>query len=48
MIWGKGLAEAMQDRKVGEQIVLQNVGKRDVTVQERVKDEQGQVVGMRP
>ncbi len=48
VIWGKGLAEAMQDRKVGEQIVLQNVGKRDVTVQERVKDEQGQVVGMRP
>lgn len=48
VIWGKGLAEAMEGRKVGEQIVLQNIGKRDVTVQERVKDEQGQVVGVRP
>lgn len=48
VIWGKGLAEAMQERSAGEQIVLQNIGKRDVTVQERVRDAHGQVVGMRP
>lgn len=44
VIWGKGLAEAMQERKTGEQIVLQNIGKRDVTVQEKVRDAQGQLV----
>lgn len=43
VIWGKGLAEAMQDRRAGEQIVLQNIGKRDVTVQEKVRDAQGQL-----
>lgn len=48
VIWGKGLAEAMQERSVGEQVVLQNIGKRDVTVQERVRDAQGQVVSTRP
>lgn len=48
VIWGKGLAEAMQERSTGEQIVLQNVGKRDVTVHERVRDAQGQVIGSRP
>ena len=48
VIWGKGLAEAMQERSSGEQVVRQNIGKRDVTVQERVHDAQGQVVGMRP
>lgn len=48
VIWGKGLAEAMQDRSAGEQIVLQNIGKRDVIVQERVRDAQGQVIGLRP
>ena len=48
VIWGKGLAEAMQERSAGEQIVLQNIGKRDVTVQERVRDAQGQVIGSRP
>lgn len=48
VIWGKGLAEAMQERSVGEQVVLQNIGKRDVTVQERMRDAQGQVVGSRP
>ncbi|MBC7602695.1 MAG: hypothetical protein H7255_08560 [Ramlibacter sp.] len=48
VIWGKGLAEAMQERSSGEQVVLQNIGKRNVTVQERVHDAQGQVVGMRP
>lgn len=47
-IWGKGLAEAMQDRRVGEQIVLQNVGKRDVVVNENVRDAQGHVIGTRP
>lgn len=44
VIWGKGLAEAMQERKTGEQIVLQNIGKRDVTVHEKVRDAQGQLV----
>ncbi|MDR7380422.1 hypothetical protein J2X19_005129 [Rhodoferax ferrireducens] len=48
VIWGKGLAEAIQERSAGEQIVLQNIGKRDVTVQERLRDTQGQVVGTRP
>ena len=48
VIWGKGLAEAMEDRRAGEQVVLQNIGKRDVTVQERVRDGQGQVVATRP
>lgn len=48
VIWGKGLAEALTDRSAGEQIVLQNVGKRDVTVDARVRDAQGQVIGTRP
>lgn len=48
VIWGKGLAEAMQERSAGEKIVLQNIGKRDVTVIERVRDAQGQVIGSRP
>jgi hypothetical protein len=48
VIWGKGLPEAMLDRRVGEQIVLQNVGKRDVIVNERVRDAHGEVIGMRP
>jgi hypothetical protein len=47
VIWGKGLPEALEDRKVGEQIVLQNVGKRDVVVQERVRNPEGQVIGSR-
>jgi hypothetical protein len=38
----------MVDRKPGEQIVLQNVGRKDVIVQERVRDAQGQVVDVRP
>nr|WP_317623844.1 LPD7 domain-containing protein [Acidovorax sp. SUPP3334]BDH38353.1 hypothetical protein AVHM3334_23140 [Acidovorax sp. SUPP3334] len=48
VIWGKGLAEAMESRTVGEQIVLQHIGKRDVTVQERMRDAAGKVVGTRP
>ena len=48
VIWGKGLEEAMRDRNKGEQIVLQNVGKRDVTVQERIVDGQGKVIDLRP
>ncbi len=48
VIWGKGLAEAVQERSAGEQVVLQNIGKRDVTVQERLRDGQGHVVGTRP
>lgn len=47
VIWGKGLGEAMRERTTGEQIVLQNIGKRDVTVQERVVDAQGQFTGTR-
>jgi hypothetical protein len=48
VIWGKGLAEAMQERSAGEQVVLQNIGKRDVTVLERVRDAQGHIVNTRP
>jgi hypothetical protein len=48
VIWGKGLAEAMQDRQAGEQIVLQNIGKRDVIVNERMRDAQGHFIGTRP
>lgn len=48
VIWGKGLAEAMQDQKVGNEIVLQNIGKKAVTVAERVRDAQGNVIATRP
>lgn len=48
VIWGKGLAEAMQDQKIGNEIVLRNVGKQPVTVNERVKDAQGNIVTVRP
>jgi hypothetical protein len=48
VVWGKGLEDAMVDRKPGEQIVLQNIGRKDVIVQERVRDAQGQVVDVRP
>lgn len=48
VIWGKGLVEAMQDRKKGDEIVLQNVGRRDVTVQEHVRDDKGAVLTVRP
>lgn len=48
VIWGKGLAEAMEERRAGEQIVLRNIGRSGVIVQERIRDAQGQVVGTRP
>jgi hypothetical protein len=48
VVWGKGLAEAMQDQKIGNEIVLQNIGKKAVTVSERVHDAQGNVVTIRP
>jgi hypothetical protein len=48
VVWGKGLEEAMVNRKPGEQIVLQNIGRTDVVVQERVRNAQGQVVEVRP
>lgn len=48
VVWGKGLAEAMQDQKIGNEIVLQNIGKKAVTVNERVRDAQGNVVATRP
>ena len=48
VVWGKGLEDAMIDRKPGEQIVLQNIGRKDVIVQERVRDAQGLVVDVRP
>ncbi|RRS01177.1 hypothetical protein EIP75_21620 [Aquabacterium soli] len=44
VIWGKGLVEAMQGRKPGDEIVLQNVGRRDVTVQAHTRDDKGAVV----
>jgi Large polyvalent protein-associated domain 7 len=48
VIWGKGLAQAMEDQKIGSDIVLQNIGKKDVTVLERMRDAQGNEVGTRP
>jgi hypothetical protein len=48
VIWGKGLGEAMSERAVGDQIVLQNIGRKDVTVPEKVRDAQGQLVQVRP
>ncbi len=48
VIWGKDLIMAMQGRSAGESVVLMNVGKRDVTVQETVRDVQGQVLEHRP
>jgi hypothetical protein len=48
VIWGKGLAEVMQERKSGEQVVLQNIGKKDVLVNEKVRDASGHVVASRP
>lgn len=47
VIWGKGLDEAMKDRNTGEQIVLQNIGKKAVVVPELVRDAQGNVVNVR-
>lgn len=48
VIWGKGLAEAMQERKTGEHVVLQNIGKKDVLVSEKVRDAVGHVIASRP
>lgn len=49
IVWGKELAVAMasQDVDVGEKIVLQNTGKRNVTVTELVLDDNGKKVGNR-
>lgn len=49
IVWGKELAVAMasQDVDVGEKIVLQNTGKRNVTVTEPVLDDNGKKVGTR-
>lgn len=48
VIWGNGLGEAMSERAVGDQIVLQNIGRKDVTVPEKVRDAQGHLVQIRP
>lgn len=48
VVWGKGLAEAMRDQKIGNEIVLQNTGKKNVTVDERVRDASGNVIDVRP
>jgi Large polyvalent protein-associated domain 7 len=48
VIWGKELPSALDGRAIGENIVLRNVGKRDVTVDERVFDDAGKQVGTRP
>ena len=48
VIWGKGLADAMQERRAGEQVVLQNIGRKSVTVSEKVRDAAGHVVTVRP
>lgn len=47
VVWGKDLAEAMKDRAPGESIVLRNIGKTEVTVTEKIRDEKGQQVGRR-
>lgn len=41
VVWGKGLAEAVRERSVGEQVVLQNIGKRNVTVEAGIRNELG-------
>ena len=41
VVWGKGLAEAVRERSVGEQVVLQNIGKRNVTVEGGLRNEEG-------
>lgn len=41
VVWGKGLENALQQRSNGEQIVLQNIGKKDVIVSEVVRDTEG-------
>jgi hypothetical protein len=48
VIWGKGLQEAMLDRKIGEQIILQNFGKKDVVVSEKIRDGNGHVISSQP
>lgn len=49
VVWGKELAAAManKDVDVGQKIVLQNTGKRNVTVTEPVLDNTGKKVGTR-
>lgn len=47
VVWGKDLAEAMKDRAPGESIVLRNIGKTEVTVTEKIRDQTGQQVGSR-
>jgi hypothetical protein len=44
-IWGKNLKTALEDGriKVGDQVVLTNVGKKPVEVTERVRDERGRL-----
>ena len=48
VVWGKGLGEAMQDFSKGQQIVLQNIGKTSVTVTEKLRDAQGNVIAVQP
>ena len=48
IIWGKGLSDAMQERRAGEQVILQNIGKKDVLVSEKVRDATGHVIASRP
>ena len=48
VVWGKGLGEAMQDFSKGQQIVLQNIGKTSVTVTEKLRDAQGNVISVQP
>lgn len=47
VVWGKDLAAAMKDRAPGESIVLRNIGKTEVTVTEKIRDQTGQQVGHR-
>jgi Large polyvalent protein-associated domain 7 len=47
VIWGKELPAAMENRTLGEIIVLQNTGKVGVVVKEQEFDKDGKVIGLR-
>ncbi|MES2062524.1 MAG: DUF4099 domain-containing protein [Bacteroidota bacterium] len=46
-VWGVGLKDAIEQSgaKVGDQIILNNLGKRDVQVEQHKRDETGKIVG---
>lgn len=49
-VWGVGLRSAISDNNVekGDYVELENIGYTPVEIQEKIKDEQGKVIGSRP